>query len=111
MIRALKISLNGGHDPVFIYEDTLKRLYAEFNLPFPDINKPVLSKEFRKAVNEYGLTLLLVDDEHSGVLEYIPPTQIKSIRFYIYNPEKISFKKLDSDSGWAKVLSETEILR
>lgn len=82
MNRKLVVTLQRG-DTFHIDDYELERLFAEHNIPFPAINKAVLSKEFRKAVSEYGLTLLVVDDKDLGVLEYIPPGQIVNMKFYI----------------------------
>lgn len=84
MYRALIIHLVDGNK-VVVEEDQLREIFASFNLPFPHINKPVLSMEFRKLVCSCGIVTLMKDEDSFGMIRHILPYQIKHIDFFISN--------------------------
>jgi ureidoglycolate hydrolase len=88
--RYLMVNLTGGMS-IKISQSDLEKMYGEFKLPFPSINKAVLSCEFRKAVNEHGITLTNVDRDDLGLQTFIPPHRIHSMVLVVANVEMRDF--------------------
>jgi hypothetical protein len=61
----------------------MRRVFNEFMLPVPDTDKVVVSMNFREKVLQYGLTFIEKDWENYGEVMFVPPSQIKNIRFFI----------------------------
>ena len=83
--RALILETVSGDSYVFT---NISEIFNMFGIPEPNPNAdlPVLSMEFRKAVSTLGMVRR--DENNNGLLEFIPPHQIKKIKFLLTDDNK-----------------------
>lgn len=88
-------------------EGGVQKLYESFKLPVPDISTPVISMELRKFIAEYGIVIVLEDEDDEGSVAFLPPSSILSMKFFVFSTDKYDEKKCESImrdhmNGWAR---------
>ena len=82
--RYMTVECVGGQRKL-MHESDIKTMYESFRLPVPEMNRPVMSMEFRKAVAERGLIAPTKDNDEEGVVEYMLPLSILNMKFHVFS--------------------------
>jgi hypothetical protein len=106
IIRYMIVEFSDG-SKTLLREGGIQKLYDGFKLPLPDITKPVISMELRRAISELGFVLVLEDTDDEGSVMFVPPSGVRNMKFYIFSKDKYDEKKCESImrdhlNGWNK---------
>lgn len=81
------IVLSLANDRIILEEFDIRKMFESFKLPVPNTREPVLSMEFREAINKYGIVIIDYDTDTISMSKYILPHQIESVEFLITSVE------------------------
>lgn len=84
---------SGSH--ITLNEKGIRGLYETFKLPLPTISNAVISMELRKAISEFGIVYVEIDDEDAGVAAFVPPSAISTMRFHVFDADKYCKEECD----------------